>query len=64
MITLVKTGAKDGYEHGSSHKEYLISGESDKANLPTACAPGSIAYTADLKTVYILSNEKVWISAV
>lgn len=67
MITLLKIG--NGYVN-PDRKEYLISSSSDVAGLPTSqaagsaingrCAPGSIAYTPDLQTIYILGNDDVW----
>ena len=50
--------------------EFLIDSETDIADLPTSeaegteiemiCAPGSIAYTADLTSTYMLGNDNIW----
>lgn len=62
MITVVKVGS--GYVQ-TGRKEFLIDSASDAQNLPTNqgaeyCAPGSIAYTPDLKSIYILGNDNTW----
>lgn len=62
MITLIKVG--NGYVQ-SKHMEFLIDSSDDVENLPTAsglnaCTPGSVAYTPDLSTVYILGNDGEW----
>ena len=62
MVNIIKVGS--GYVH-SKHKEFLIDSSADVGLLPgitgaDPCAPGSIAYTPDLKAVYILGNDGVW----
>ena len=44
--------------------EFLISGESDVANLPDSATPGSIAYTANLSSVYIKDIDGTWVAAI
>ena len=53
--------------HGQSMTEtdeYLISSEDDLANLPGSAAPGSVAYTANLSSVYIKDIDGTWVSAI
>lgn len=67
MVTLLKIG---GMYINPDRKEFLIDSEADIAGLPTAtsdgssingrCAPGSVAYTPDLKTIYLLGNDNTW----
>lgn len=67
MVTLLKIG---GMYINPDRKEFLIDSASDIAGLPTAttngtaingiCAPGSVAYTPDLKIIYLLGNDNVW----
>lgn len=67
MVTLLKIG--NGYVN-PDRKEYLIDSIADIAGLPTAtkegtiingkCAPGSVAYTPDLKIIYMLGNDGQW----
>lgn len=66
MITPLKIGSS--YVN-PLYKEFLIDGSADVANLPTSirtneddevCSPGSIAYTNDLKSVYMMGNDNVW----
>lgn len=67
MVTLLKIG--NGYVN-PDRKEFLINGSSDVSGLPNSkaagssingkCAPGSIAYTPDLKLIYILGNDDQW----
>lgn len=42
--------------------EYIMDSISDIYTLPTDCADGSIAYTANLQFVYLLKNG-VWVQA-
>ena len=66
MITLLKI--RNNYA-SPLHKEFLIDSEDDVANLPDSileenednvCAVGSVAYTADLSLMYMLSNNNEW----
>lgn len=67
MITVLSIG--NGYIQPEK-KEFLISSSSDVADLPTAasskdsdygrCAPGSVAYTADLSKLYMLGADDEW----
>lgn len=60
MFSTVKdSSTKNGY-FAPSVKEFLIDSDSDVSSLPTDCIAGSVAYTANLSSVYILSNLKVW----
>jgi len=50
--------------------EFLIDSDSDIADLPTStkegayieliCAPGSVAYTADMANIFMLGNNDEW----
>ena len=62
MITLLKVGAT---YNSPDHKTFLIDSSADVASLPSTadCAPGSMAYTPDLKTIYIFGNDGAWHSA-
>ena len=44
--------------------EFIISDADDVANLPTSATPGSIAYTANLSSVYIKDIDGTWVSAI
>lgn len=67
MISLQRIGV--GY-YNPDRKEYLIDSPDDIVGLPTSktqgssikgtCAPGSLAYTADLVYAYMLGNDDVW----
>lgn len=60
MITLLQIG--DRYVI-PDRKIFLIDSEADISELEpetNASAPGSIAYTADMKIVYQLGNDRVW----
>ena len=65
MVTLLKIGQT---YNSSMHKTYLIDSKSDVASLPDnqsvmiseRCAPGSVAYTPDLKVIFILGNDNQW----
>ena len=73
MISLLKIGMA---YYSPNRKEYLIDDADDIENLPTSktkgaseavpgtCSAGSIAYTPDLRLVYILGNDDVWYKAV
>lgn len=67
MITLQRIGT--GY-YNPNRKEFLIDSASDISGLPTSkkegtningtCAPGSMAYTPDLASAWMLGNDDVW----
>jgi hypothetical protein len=64
MIQIVKRGG-DGQPY--FYKEFMISSESDVANLPTSktappdtAAIGSQAYTQDLSHASLLGTDDVW----
>ena len=67
MISVLKIGT--GY-YDPDIKEFLIDSASDVNNLPTSnkagtdipgvCAPGSVAYTANMKLMYMLGNDDTW----
>lgn len=51
--------------HDPNYKEFVITDESDVANLPTgltdpSAAPGSQAYTQDMEHTYLLGTDNVW----
>lgn len=51
--------------HDQNYKEFMITDESDVADLPTgetepSAAPGSQAYTQDMEHSYILGTDNVW----
>jgi hypothetical protein len=48
-----------GYD-ASNYHEYLIDSVDDVANLPTGCALGSIAYTADFSVIAVKKNDGTW----
>lgn len=39
---------------------FVMDAATDAPDLPTNCAPGSIAYTADFQNVYVFSPSKQW----
>ena len=57
-ITGKSPSTKDVYLTGKL--EILVDSEGDLSSLPSDCAPGSIAYTADLSLVWIRANNKEW----
>ena len=42
------------------HMEFQLSSEADLAQLPTDCAPGSIAYLDDMSKMWNLGNNGAW----
>ena len=54
MFCTSKQGADNYYE-------FICDEVSDIANLPTECAPGSIAYVIGNSACYMLNNQKKWI---
>jgi hypothetical protein len=52
-ISIVKINDKP---NSADLMEYIMDSVSDVYSLPTDCADGSIAYTANLKYIYILKN--------
>lgn len=60
MYSIVGTNpsTKDIYLTGK--QEILVDSESDLSDLPDDFPPGSIAYTADLSSIWIKSNSGVW----
>ena len=59
---MVKRG---GEGHEADYKEFLISAVTDVPNLPTKttdppAAYGSMAFTKDLKHMYMLGPDNVW----
>ena len=42
------------------HMEFQLTSEADLAQLPTDCAPGSIAYLDDYSKIWNLSNDGTW----
>ena len=70
MVTLLKIG--ESYQI-PNRKTFLIDNDIDVLSLPTMtrdgvgivgrCAQGSIAYSPDLKIIYILGNDGVWHNA-
>lgn len=60
MITLVQI---DNRYVIPDKKTFLIDSEADIVELEAeaeASAPGSVAYTADMTTIYQLGNDHVW----
>ena len=67
MISLMRIG--NAY-FSPDRKEFLIDSADDVQNLPNSkkdgagingkCAPGSVAYTPDLKIIYMLGNDDAW----
>ena len=49
-------------QKADSYYEFLCDEETDLQNLPTDCAPGSIAFVVNGALVYMLNNKKQWIS--
>ena len=37
--------------------EYIVDAAGDLANITALCAPGSVAYTADLASIWILAAD-------
>jgi hypothetical protein len=58
---IIKVGG-DGYNHGKMHKEFLIESDADLTDIDTdeECAPGSVAYTADLTFLTIKDVDGNW----
>lgn len=40
--------------------EYLCDFHKDISNLPTGCAPGSLAYVIETDQIYIMTGQKEW----
>lgn len=45
-----------------NHYEFLCDEDSDIEKLPKDCAPGSIAFVVNGAIVYMLNNQKQWVS--
>jgi len=41
-------------------REILIDSADDLASIPADTAPGSVAYTADMLTMYMKANDGAW----
>ena len=61
MISMVLTSGLKNLYTSAYHEEYILDTPDDVASLVTDCAPGSIAYTADLGHIYILSPSREWV---
>ena len=59
-ISVVKVNDKPA---SVDYKELIMDSSSDVSSLPTNVADGSVAYTADLSSIYIFKNG-TWVSAV
>ena len=63
----IKVVVWGGPGHDDYYKEFVMTGTSDKPNLPTSATPipdkasaGSQAYTQDMEHVYLLGIDDVW----
>ena len=56
--SIIKNG--NNYNAGAEFRVYQITNRDDIENLPTNCAPGSMAFPTDESFKYKLSNEGVW----
>lgn len=52
------SSANNGYAD-MDIKTFLIDTSEDLETLPS-CSSGSVAYTANLQNIYVLSNDKQW----
>lgn len=46
----------------NNYVEFICDTESDIENLPTDNSPGSTAFVVDTAKVYMLNNQKEWVS--
>lgn len=64
MYNLIKVSSSNEYDGRLSpiYKEYILDNAEDITDITDECAPGSLAYTADLSDVWQLSPSGTWVS--
>lgn len=48
-------------QKANEYYEFVCDTTEDIANLPTDCAPGSIAFVVGTSSCYMLNNQETWV---
>lgn len=59
-ITILGTSTKTDTRPIALKREVLVDSQADLASIPSDSAPGSIAYTADMKNMWMKDNDGSW----
>lgn len=59
-FTIVKTPKKTDTLSVALKREILVDSEADLSDIPAYAAPGSVAYTADMSSMWMKDNAGDW----